>query len=217
MNQAVIPFFSAPPPTRLDDYEWCRCTWAYIRQRAATVPDKRWTAKPSAELLDLVEACGYARHRYEKFRAHRAGWHSLSQPIPWRYLHAIGVEKDVLECCLEQDQKEYDNVRDLPALHNRFIVRHMPTIYSAQPLPSPCTDEEAIETMHAYVRKRKLSGGCYIHVEQVRSVHVYAKKAPDGTFEIKQYASHFRPSIDWARHQIRFASDGSFLGSTRLK
>jgi hypothetical protein len=136
----------ASSETEVDGYEIYQYTRRYLRDTSAAFDSREKTR-------ELGEALGYNTTKgnfFDKFRRHIDEWNALNREIPFRYLDAIGADREVLSLCLEADLEHYERERHKPRYPTSAAIRIIPTIYSQVSFPPGTSEEEALGACRTY-------------------------------------------------------------------
>ena len=156
----------ASSETNVEGYEIFQYTRRYLRDTSAAFDSRQATR-------ELGEALGYNTSKgnfFDKFRRHVDEWNALRREVPFRYLDAIGADRDVLALCLEADHEHYERQRHTPRYPTSAAIRYVASFYGRIPFPPGTTEEEAIDRLmdNEYIAFRRIilySGLLMIRIE----------------------------------------------------
>ncbi len=189
----TIKQFSARDINKLDDYERFRNVKAYLLQKSGPI-SRAYADK--AEVWELAESVGYKK--YNKFLNHRQQWHDLTRKIPVKYLDAIDVDYEILDCTVELDKEEYERALKVPLYPRGFTIRYMACVYKTVEFPPDTTEYEAREIMSDYAQDKRRS--CAINYPDIKTVLA----EPDGNIRVVFY----EPDINFDGGFMIAATDG---------
>ena len=181
---------------KVEDYVYCRHVKDYLLSQHQ---------KSGKDLKDIAAASGYTK--IDKFKRHLEGWQNLASPIPKKYLQAINVDLDTLLSLLELDKVDYEVAIKIPRKTSVCTVRLLPGVYSTYSFGGMVSEEEAIELAKDY--SKKIKSICIINFPGLFNIQIY----PDG----KVLKSYCHPSINITKEWVQFESDGSSIGSMKIK
>ena len=197
-SQDNLPFNFTPPPSP-KDYTWGRNLLAYLSHCSSTCP-----LSPE----DLAARCGYKK--LHKFQYHRVAWDAGEGPIPLAYLQAINVDMDLLQTCVDLDQREFDEAVKVLPLPGYFILRAAGAAYVRRPLPEGMSEEEAVDFVREFATKIKMR--CWIPFSGGLKTVWFR---PDGSF----FTSLNRPELRVEGKKVKTVSFGDVVqaGVMRVK
>jgi len=196
----TIPFLSAKDINKLDDYERFRNVKAYLLQKSGNI-SRAYADKD--EIWKLAESVGYKK--FNKFLQHREGWHELTRKIPVKYLDAIDVDYEVLECTAGLDGEEYERALRVPLYPRGFTIRYMACVYQTVEFPPNTTEYEAREIMLDYAEETGRS--CAINYPNLKTILV-GTEGQVNTF-------YYEPNINFVGGYMIASSDGQSFATVR--
>ena len=136
----------------------------------------------------------------------RAEWNALSRKIPVKYADGIGIDLDIMNTALEIDQREFDQVLQLPFFPKVAGVRMMPAVYATYEFPPDVREDEAIQILEEHSEKTGLY--CFIPLEVVKTIFVQ----PDG----RVFTDLYRPTIEIGRVWLNPSAGWDWIGRSFL-
>jgi len=197
-QQSKIPFnLGQEPLNHVDGFVWGRELKRYVRfcsDHCGRSP------------RDLAGFCGYKK--VDKFQRRRLIWNAVQQPVPVMYFRSIGVDLNLLGAVVELDQREYDAAVAIPLDPDYVTIRVLPSAYIQRKLCRDTCEGEAIMYMQYLVRKHNYLA-CCIHWPNLKSIWV--------RFGVEPTYHYYRPILVVRGQMVDFGSDGSLVGTARLR
>jgi len=193
------------PVVRYSDegYDRFALTKQYIQKCSAKYPDPY--PKPRPELFDLIRKSGCSVKKLHKFRKRRKGWDNIrAYSIPRLYLDAIGAKREIIEFCLEEDQKAFDIALEKPFFPTECFYAYKYYLLEVRRFAHGTTQEEATEMMVKWHREENRSRG-EIMQPGIRSI--YTRRKENG--EVEPYVVTYRPDLIWNEREVEPSWDGT--------
>ncbi|MFW6271274.1 MAG: hypothetical protein ACOC4G_14550 [Bacillota bacterium] len=192
-----IPQFSAREINEVDDYERFFHTKAYLKKKSGKLT---FFKDETDKIHELAEKSGYKK--FNKFVEHRKEWHQMKSKIPRAYLKTIGVKLKVLKFTIELDQKEFEEVLEIPLYPQYATVRLHAAFYQSYSLPPDTSEKEAVQIMKEYAEKEERY--CYINYPDIKTIGF----RPDGSI----YRIYYKPDIEITREYVFPTEGGERIG-----
>ncbi len=199
ISKKEIPIFSAKEINKVEDYERFFHTKAYINKKTGKLI---YYKGKSHEIIKLARRCGYKG--FNKFREHRKEWHNLERQIPRSYLNEINAKLDIIKFTVEIDQEEYKKAVKIAIYPRYATVRLMAAVYTSIELPEGVSENEAIEILKDYSKKKNRS--CWITIYDIKTIWVY----PSGNV----HTTYYKPEIRISNKFLIPSLSGRDIGKT---